>query len=108
MALPLAALCRWNTSLEWPFGVITCLLAQAGQGLLFMCLILSALILGAVKNLKMTVQEEQAGAVVLQENLAAAQGQPKLTWLCLVWECPSYPGWSYSDLIQQCEQAVNC
>lgn len=74
-------------------GEITHLPVLAGHGLLFMCLILSAMILGVVKNLKMTVQEELAGAFALQENLTAAQGQPKLTWLCLFWVCPSRPGW---------------
>lgn len=92
---------------------ITHLPVQAGQGLLFMCLILSALILGVV-NISQWLQEELPGAFALQENLTAARGQPKLTWLCCSgYAHPALAGaptycWPYNELSQQCKQAENC
>lgn len=90
-------LCPWQCCAggipHWSrlLGEITHLPVQAGQGLLFTCLILSALILG-VDKISQWLQEELPGAFALQENLTAAQGQPKLTQLCLFWEGPSCPG----------------
>lgn len=85
---------------------ITHLPVQAGQGLLFMRLILSALILGVVKNLKMTVQEELAGVFpcrTIWQQLRDSLSRPGSA--CSAFH-PALPGaptycWPCSELIQQ-------
>lgn len=113
VALPMAVLCRWNTSLEQASSRNNPPACPSRTRPLFMCLILSALILGVV-NISQWLQEELPGAFALQENLTAARGQPKLTWLCSSgYAHPALAGaptycWPYNELSQQCKQAENC
>lgn len=96
VALLRAAQCRWNPSQKWTSWRNNPPASPRRRGpFMYVYIqkkILSALIAGSSWNLRLTGQE-LAEAFALQENLTAAQGQPKLTRVCLLRVCPSLPGW---------------